>query len=60
MPIGYPARDARVPTLRKKSLNEILQWNAGVKSNIRTAGWNCRRSPPAISDRAKQRIAIPE
>ena len=28
-PIGYPAEDATVPDLRRKSLDEITQWNLG-------------------------------
>ena len=28
-PIGYPAADATVPDLQRKSLNEIVQWNLG-------------------------------
>ena len=27
MPVGYPAADARVPKLARKSLDEIVQWN---------------------------------
>lgn len=30
MPVGYPASDAEVPVLGRKSLGEILQWNAGT------------------------------
>lgn len=29
MPVGYPARDAQVPAIRRKAINEILQWNLG-------------------------------
>lgn len=29
MPVGYPARDARVPDLHRKALEEVMQWNTG-------------------------------
>ncbi len=28
-PVGYPAPDATVPALQRKSLDEVVQWNAG-------------------------------
>jgi iodotyrosine deiodinase len=28
-PVGYPAPNARVPDLRRKSLDELVQWNRG-------------------------------
>lgn len=28
-PVGYPAEDAEVPNLERKSLDEIVQWNRG-------------------------------
>lgn len=31
-PIGYPADDATVPDLRRKSLDEIISWNDGSSS----------------------------
>lgn len=27
MPVGYPARDAQVPDLRRKELAEVVEWN---------------------------------
>ena len=27
LPVGYPARDAKVPKLQRKPLEEIIQWN---------------------------------
>jgi nitroreductase len=30
-PVGYPARDATVPDLTRKSLDEVVQWNDGKK-----------------------------
>lgn len=30
-PIGYPTEDATVPALKRKSLDEVLQWNAGSR-----------------------------
>jgi nitroreductase len=29
-PVGYPAPDATVPDLRRKSFDEVVQWNRGV------------------------------
>jgi iodotyrosine deiodinase len=29
-PVGYPAADARVPDLRRKSLDEVSVWNPGI------------------------------
>ncbi len=29
-PVGYPAADAQVPTLRRKSLAEVATWNPGT------------------------------
>jgi iodotyrosine deiodinase len=29
LPVGYPAKDAQVPKLSRKSLEEIVQWNKG-------------------------------
>jgi len=29
LPIGYPAKDAKVPRLERKSMEEIVQWNLG-------------------------------
>ena len=29
MPVGYPARDARVPDLTRKSLEDVIVWNDG-------------------------------
>lgn len=29
-PIGYPSEDATVPDLKRKSLNQIIQWNDGT------------------------------
>lgn len=29
MPVGYPAADAQVPDLRRKSLEHVVQWNDG-------------------------------
>lgn len=28
-PVGYPSKDATVPDLKRKSLNDIVQWNEG-------------------------------
>ena len=28
LPVGYPAEDAKVPSLERKALEEIVQWNA--------------------------------
>ena len=29
LPVGYPAKDARVPKLQRKALEEVIQWNRG-------------------------------
>lgn len=29
LPVGYPAADAQVPAIRRKPLDDILQWNLG-------------------------------
>ena len=29
LPVGYPAKDARVPKLKRKTLEEVIQWNRG-------------------------------
>lgn len=29
LPVGYPAKDAQVPVLKRKSFEEIIQWNRG-------------------------------
>ncbi len=34
-PIGYPAKDATVPDLKRKPLEQIVQWNDGKKLRIR-------------------------
>ncbi len=30
LPVGYPSHDATVPGLKRKSLDEVIQWNAGT------------------------------
>lgn len=32
-PVGYPAKDATVPDLKRKSLDQIIQWNDGRKQD---------------------------
>jgi iodotyrosine deiodinase len=59
IPVGFPAEDARVPAIAKKSLDQILTELQGAKERVRR---KCRisRAEPAPGPTPKARSPAPE